>query len=178
LQVFCDCLQQVNLKKDCPFWYDDSTCSFEFCQVKPCGEDEIPAGIKGQKGLFFRPLAQNANSEPTDCESDEYLGHIDTSLSVESQAGFEKWKLHDDALVDFCGAGDDDDSSDMHYVDLLLNPERYTGYEGPSAHRVWGSIYNENCFSFNQFRTQETDNVMSLFGGSQTEGELFLAVEK
>jgi hypothetical protein len=25
-------------------------------------------------------------------------------------------------------------------------PERYTGYEGPSPHRVWSSIYEENCF--------------------------------
>ncbi|KAG8516612.1 ERO1-like protein beta, partial [Galemys pyrenaicus] len=32
------------------------------------------------------------------------------------------------------------------YVDLLLNPERYTGYKGSSAWRVWNSIYEENCF--------------------------------
>jgi ERO1-like protein alpha len=32
------------------------------------------------------------------------------------------------------------------YVDLLLNPERYTGYKGRSAHRIWNSIYLENCF--------------------------------
>lgn len=33
------------------------------------------------------------------------------------------------------------------YVDLLLNPERFTGYAGPSSSRVWQSIYLENCFS-------------------------------
>jgi ERO1-like protein beta len=27
-----------------------------------------------------------------------------------------------------------------------LNPERYTGYVGDSAHRVWRAIYEENCF--------------------------------
>jgi ERO1-like protein beta len=32
------------------------------------------------------------------------------------------------------------------YVDLSLNPERFTGYAGPSAHRVWKAIYEENCF--------------------------------
>ena len=32
------------------------------------------------------------------------------------------------------------------YVDLSLNPERFTGYVGPSAHRVWRTIYEENCF--------------------------------
>jgi hypothetical protein len=32
------------------------------------------------------------------------------------------------------------------YVDLSLNPERFTGYAGISAHRVWKTIYEENCF--------------------------------
>ena len=39
-----------------------------------------------------------------------------------------------------------DDDSDLQYVDLLKNPERFTGYAGPSAHRIWNSIYQENCF--------------------------------
>lgn len=32
------------------------------------------------------------------------------------------------------------------YVNLLTNPERYTGYAGPSAARVWRAIQEENCF--------------------------------
>lgn len=32
------------------------------------------------------------------------------------------------------------------YVNLLQNPEQYTGYAGPSAARVWRSIQQENCF--------------------------------
>ena len=32
------------------------------------------------------------------------------------------------------------------YVNLLQNPERYTGYAGPSAARVWKGIQQENCF--------------------------------
>jgi Endoplasmic Reticulum Oxidoreductin 1 (ERO1) len=32
------------------------------------------------------------------------------------------------------------------YVNLLQNPERFTGYAGPSARRVWNSIKEENCF--------------------------------
>lgn len=30
----------------------------------------------------------------------------------------------------------------------MLNPERYTGYKGPSAHRIWRNIYMENCFRY------------------------------
>ena len=32
------------------------------------------------------------------------------------------------------------------FTDLLANPERYTGYKGAHAHKIWNSIYNENCF--------------------------------
>jgi hypothetical protein len=39
-----------------------------------------------------------------------------------------------------------DDSSEGEYMDLVANPERYTGYKGPHAHKIWGSIYRENCF--------------------------------
>ncbi|KAJ1561223.1 hypothetical protein HK405_004564, partial [Cladochytrium tenue] len=31
-------------------------------------------------------------------------------------------------------------------VDLVRNPERFTGYAGPSAARVWRAVYEENCF--------------------------------
>ncbi|KII92731.1 hypothetical protein PLICRDRAFT_172784 [Plicaturopsis crispa FD-325 SS-3] len=44
---------------------------------------------------------------------------------------------------DFCFL---DDLTEGDYFDLSLVPERYTGYSGPSAHNVWKSIYEENCF--------------------------------
>lgn len=27
-----------------------------------------------------------------------------------------------------------------------MNPERYTGYKEPHAHKIWNAIYRENCF--------------------------------
>lgn len=50
---------------------------------------------------------------------------------------------------DFCYT-DSESSSEGQYVDLILNPERFTGYAGPSAHRVWGAIYEENCFGLSE----------------------------
>lgn len=32
------------------------------------------------------------------------------------------------------------------YVDLLDNEERYTGYAGHTARKIWAAIYSENCF--------------------------------
>ena len=40
----------------------------------------------------------------------------------------------------------DEHSAELQYVDLLKNPERYTGYKGASPHRIWRSVYEENCF--------------------------------
>lgn len=39
---------------------------------------------------------------------------------------------------------------DGEYVDLSLNPERFTGYAGDSAHQVWRAIYEENCFGLSE----------------------------
>lgn len=44
----------------------------------------------------------------------------------------------------------EDYSSTGVYVNLLQNPERYTGYGGPSARRVWLSIMEENCFGVSE----------------------------
>jgi ERO1-like protein alpha len=42
------------------------------------------------------------------------------------------------------------ESTDGQYVDLALNPERFTGYAGKSAHHVWQTIYEENCFGLSE----------------------------
>ena len=56
-------------------------------------------------------------------------------------------------LVSFCAScisilPADESSSGMEYVDLLRNPEKFTGYAGFSAQRVWNNIYKENCFKY------------------------------
>ncbi len=43
---------------------------------------------------------------------------------------------------------EDETSNDCVYVNLLRNPERFTGYAGDPAHRIWRAIYQENCFGF------------------------------
>lgn len=48
---------------------------------------------------------------------------------------------------DFCFL---DDNTEGDYFDLSQIPERYTGYSGPDAHRIWSSIYQENCFGLSE----------------------------
>jgi ERO1-like protein alpha len=34
----------------------------------------------------------------------------------------------------------------LEYVNLQKNKERYTGYTGYTATRIWDAVYRENCF--------------------------------
>ncbi|CAL8329327.1 unnamed protein product [Merluccius merluccius] len=97
-----------------------------------------------QRGAQYAQAA-NTVSDVAACEQATDLGAINSSLSNQSKQAFVDWDRHDDAQDHFCEL-DDESSPDAAYVDLLLNPERYTGYQGPSAWRVWNSIYEENCF--------------------------------
>lgn len=52
---------------------------------------------------------------------------------------------------DFCVCDEASPNSEGVYVDLYENPERFTGYAGPSANKVWKAIYEENCFDIVPF---------------------------
>ncbi|XP_050753388.1 ERO1-like protein alpha isoform X5 [Gymnogyps californianus] len=119
---------KVNLKKPCPFWNDNSHCGIRDCAVKPCPS-----------------YSEEANNLAEECEEAKRLGAVDGSLSKATQQAVLQWTRHDDSSDSFCEA-DDIYSPDAEYVDLLLNPERYTGYKGPDAWKIWNSIYEENCF--------------------------------
>ncbi|KAM7108917.1 ERO1-like protein alpha [Ciconia boyciana] len=132
---------KVNLKKPCPFWNDNSHCGIRDCAVKPCPSDEVPDGIRSGSYKY----SEEANNLAEECEEAKRLGAVDGSLSKEAQQAVLQWTRHDDSSDSFCEA-DDIYSPDAEYVDLLLNPERYTGYKGPDAWKIWNSIYEENCF--------------------------------
>jgi hypothetical protein len=52
--------------------------------------------------------------------------------------GREIWTDEDEALATGSSSGT--------FVNLLANPEGYTGYTGPGARRIWEAVYEENCF--------------------------------
>lgn len=131
---------KVNLKKECPFWVDDSRCAMKHCHIKTCSKDSVPGNEHWET-----PAAKYKEPDCTsDTDHDHELGYLNKTISAASQFEIAKWNAHDYALENFCEC--DDKDIDAEYVDLSLNPERYTGYKGPSAHRIWRSIYQENCF--------------------------------
>ncbi|EDV95842.1 ero1-like protein [Drosophila grimshawi] len=155
---------KVNLKQECPFWPDDSRCAIRFCQVENCEEQAIPDGIKDSGEHRDRSSSykytKEAQVERSCSDAEDFnsaLGFLDTSISDQAHKEFELWAKHDEAEEDFCIVDDQDVGA--QYVDLLLNPERYTGYKGDSAHRIWKSIYLENCFG----DSKETSNEFSSY---------------
>jgi ERO1-like protein alpha len=142
---------QVNLNQPCPFWPDDSTCMTKLCDVQECEETEIPVTLK----LCDQEQEENLR-----------LSYVNSTVSTQQREDFMKWEKHDDSEESFCES-DADSADGMIYVDLLLNPERFTGYSGASAHRVWNSIYKENCF-----RPETESSVVLPFESSLVQGKL------
>ncbi|XP_035695505.1 ERO1-like protein beta [Branchiostoma floridae] len=162
---------KVNLNKDCPFWYDDSKCALKDCAVDICTEEVLPEGMRN--GHEVKKYMTDSLQEKEECDEMMELSTVDTTLSQESKDAFVEWTEYDDSQLSFC-AMDDEDENDMQYVDLLLNPERYTGYKGESPHRIWRSIYEENCFKpVQSTRPSYSPNIVSK--GSPLEG---LCLEK
>nr|XP_023653590.1 ERO1-like protein alpha isoform X1 [Paramormyrops kingsleyae] len=131
---------KVNLNKPCPFWAEKNRCGMRNCAVKPCKPNEVPEWIRENP-----QHSDEANDGLHKCEDDEKLGDVDSSLSEKTRQAILEWKRYDDKEDYFCLL-DDEDSPDSQYVDLLLNPERFTGYKGAEAWKIWNSIYEENCF--------------------------------
>ncbi|XP_042509014.1 endoplasmic reticulum oxidoreductin-1-like [Macadamia integrifolia] len=122
---------KVKLWCDCPFWPDDGMCRIRDCSVCECPENEIPE-------TFKKPLNQGLSSENRVCQEEKPQAIIDRTLDTKA---FRGWIETDNPWT----YDDETDNSEMTYVNLQLNPERFTGYTGPSARRIWDAIYTENC---------------------------------
>lgn len=104
--------------RECFFFPDDGQCASRSCAVDECEEEEFKNVCSGHES-----------------------GNIDVSLDGHN---FQKWLEDGDPWTndaDVMNVGEH-----MNYVDLMKNPERFTGYSGPSATRIWKAIYDENCF--------------------------------
>jgi len=62
-----------------------------------------------------------------------------------------------DLMNEFCTLDPLEANEGCNYIDLLKNEEKYTGYQGKSATRIWGKIYGDLCF-----KSKEGDNLSDL----------------
>lgn len=139
---------RLNLyNKVCPFWSDeDGMCGNRACAVDTLeNEEDIPLVWRTTElGKLEGPKAQHPGKKQRSERQATRplvgeLGDIGESCVVE----------YDDECDerDYCIPDDEGATAKGDYVSLVDNPERFTGYSGPSAHQVWEAIYRENCFS-------------------------------
>ncbi|KAG8213730.1 endoplasmic reticulum oxidoreductin 1 [Butyriboletus roseoflavus] len=112
--------RKVDLYRECPYWQENGFCMNRECGITTVDESEIPEK--------WRAAALSTIDLPPEVQRVQLPGCY-----------------YRDS--DFCFL---DDLTEGDYVDLTLVPERYTGYSGHSAHRVWRAIYEENCFGLSE----------------------------
>eukprot|EP00892_Ulva_mutabilis_P007243 jgi/Ulvmu1/4891/UM020_0177.1 len=125
---------KVNLFCDCPHWPDDSMCALEACSVCECDESEVPAAWKKAEADSCQNLLDKVSEESA----------VNRSISDSTEAqltSLSSWRGLDNPWLP-----EADGDVEYSYINLLVNPERYTGYTGEHAHRIWNAIYSQNCF--------------------------------
>lgn len=133
--------------KVCPFWSDEGgLCGNIACAVTTIdNEDDIPPIWRAEAlGRLEGPKAHHPNrklqrEEPERPLQGELGADVGESCIVEYDDDCDE--------RDYCVPEDESAAAPGDYVSLVDNPERFTGYAGPSAHQVWEAIYRENCFS-------------------------------
>ncbi|XP_019190512.1 PREDICTED: endoplasmic reticulum oxidoreductin-1-like [Ipomoea nil] len=122
---------KVKLWCNCPFWPDDGMCHLRDCSVCECPENEFPEPFK-------KPFNRGDLSNNLVCQEEKPEAAVDRSIDTKA---FKGWIVEDNPWT----FDDETDDAELTYVNLQLNPERYTGYKGPSAWKIWDAVYTENC---------------------------------
>ncbi|CAK7903410.1 endoplasmic oxidoreductin-1 [[Candida] anglica] len=109
---------KLNFEKQCQFWNAQ-----HFCATRNCAVEVLPSDQYNWSNLSnFESLNPSKLGE------------------IEFQEDADAGTCED---LDYCHI---DDDHQCVYVDLLENPERFTGYGGTQSFDVWKAIYSENCF--------------------------------
>ncbi|KAJ3264964.1 hypothetical protein HDU77_007053 [Chytriomyces hyalinus] len=134
---------KIDLNRGCNFWKEDHFCLQEGCAVEPADESEIPENLRTKS-----------------------LSSVDYSLTQDAGFPFLNKRCHFNEN-DFCVIDEPHVLNDIPYVNLLKNPERFTGYAGDSAARVWDAVYKENCFDAGEGDNDDSMGLGDLLKGMQ-----------
>ncbi len=126
----CDSLQKlkqtlffkifkINLDPECSVFHQEMICKDTACQICECSNNEVPRVWKQPSG-------------------------IDENIVTTIDDPFNKWVEKFNVDTKQWLLKEDIDPKDGTYINLLKNPEGYTGYRG--AH-IWNAIFKENCYS-------------------------------
>ena len=143
-QNLCDSLQKlretlffrifkINLEPECSIFHQEMICRDTACQICECSNNEVPRIWKQPSGIDENIVTQ--------------MDDPFTKLVEKYNFDSKQWLLKEDI-----------DPKDGTYINLLKNPEGYTGYKG--AH-IWKAIFKENCFSENYQSLCVEDKIFS-----------------
>lgn len=132
---------KIDLCSSCELWEDAPLCRMKDCSVCEC--DEPPS-------WSFENVPELPPTGP-DCSSvadDNVVTTVDSKV-LNGWIGNTNTKNPFGSSFITDGEETPEDSSSIstaQVVDLLKNPEGYTGYTGPSAEKVWSAVHSQNCF--------------------------------
>ncbi|CBJ32777.1 conserved unknown protein [Ectocarpus siliculosus] len=128
---------KVNLEKECPFWEEDGQCMMRDCSVCECSPEEIPkpwleederSSAKGavdvQPGDDCSEQIRKEKACQEHSEAERDFGKVDHSQSSPADDSFNPWSEAADAAV---WSLQDEGGEGFEYVNLDLNPEKFTG---------------------------------------------------
>lgn len=128
---------KTDLYCECPLWPDDGMCSLRDCAVCECEPGEVPATwIKAEEEA-------RGVKTPESCDGLQRESDLDRTItpSIKAKlASVSDWKGYRNPWMP------DENGVEYSYINLLRNGERYTGYKGEHANRVWSAIYQQPCF--------------------------------
>ena len=110
---------KINLDPECSVFHQEMICKDTSCQICECSNGEVPRVWKQPTGI-----------------GEDIVTTIDdpfTKWVEKFNVDTKQWLLKEDI-----------DPKDGAYINLLKNPEGYTGYRGS---HIWNAIFKENCFT-------------------------------
>lgn len=156
---------KLNLNKKCTLWPDDAKCSRKDCTIRTCDESRLPDYIvntddwkehhNGQKQAKDSSADDTA---ATECAEDQLANSTSQQLQqiVTNVISNEKLSTMNELFECYVS-----EYEDGEFYDLKMNPEQFTGYRGPTAHRIWRSIYEENCFKSKKIQLNDVQQFES-----------------
>ncbi|WOH00758.1 hypothetical protein DCAR_0520133 [Daucus carota subsp. sativus] len=155
---------KVKLWCDCPFWLDDGMCMLRDCSVCECPDNEFPESFK-------KPPHGSISSNPLICQRGDPQDTVDRTLATKT---FRGWIAVDNPWTN----DDETDNDEMTYVNLQLNPERYTGYTGASARRIWDAIYLDSSPKYSSGESCQEEKVLyKLISGLHSSISIHIAAD-
>ena len=133
---------KIDLCSSCELWEDAPLCIMRDCSVCEC--EDPPEWSRNVDE--FPPTGPDPSCDGN--VDDNIFTGVDSSVLAGWNDSDELSMFGESDLAFFSdtGATAPESTSRAQVVDLLKNPEGYTGYSGPSAEKVWSAIHSQNCY--------------------------------